>query len=268
MGKVKIKMNCLTILGFHFLLFATALTLPANNIESKSRIGLTTIAPAKDLKPEKTKDEATFHKANKVGNSKSAAKKRDIQQELLGKPEDLDKENQEDSYGGKSVEEYAKVLALRPFSDNARIENAILKAESFGDPASMNEYRYYGGEDRKKRTAIYNRPVTYPRRELGLTTDDVIAFLTLIQQQKPKIYNALTQRQWSDFVNSLDFQENDSGEYEDVYNDSSENRFENLYPRERFLGNYAEEKRFMVSKRNSILGKPKLAVPIYRRAVL
>lgn len=68
----------------------------------------------------------------------------------------------------------------------------------------MTEYRYYGGEDRKKRTAMsYNRP-TYSKRELSLTTDDVIALLSLMQQQQPQppqpsqkqlnIYNPYLQR--------------------------------------------------------------------------
>lgn len=66
----------------------------------------------------------------------------DIQQDLLKKLEDLDNENPEDPYGGKSAEEYAKVLALRPYSDNSRVENAVLKAESYGDPG-MNDITIY-----------------------------------------------------------------------------------------------------------------------------
>lgn len=32
-----------------------------------------------------------------------------------------------------------------------QMENAILKSEMYGDPASINQYRYYGGSDDRRR---------------------------------------------------------------------------------------------------------------------
>lgn len=56
----------------------------------------------------------------------------------------------------KSIAEYEKGYRYGTNKDklDEALENAVLKSELYGDPASINQYRYYGGvadDKRRKR---------------------------------------------------------------------------------------------------------------------
>lgn len=44
---------------------------------------------------------------------------------------------------------------------NEQMENAILKSEMYGEPSSLNQYRYYGGsnDNRKKRSNLRQKAI-------------------------------------------------------------------------------------------------------------
>lgn len=58
-------------------------------------------------------------------------------------------------FDDKTVGEYEKGFRYGANKDklDEALENAVLKSELYGEPAAINQYRYYGGgaEDRKRR---------------------------------------------------------------------------------------------------------------------
>lgn len=53
----------------------------------------------------------------------------------------------------KTIQEYEKGFhyGTNKAKLDEQMENAILKSEIYGDPASINQYRYYGGSDDRRR---------------------------------------------------------------------------------------------------------------------
>ncbi|XP_021922300.1 prohormone-2-like isoform X2 [Zootermopsis nevadensis] len=113
--------------------------------------------------------------------------------------------NQQDYQSrGKTVSQYEKgyQYGVGKAAHDKHVENALLKSELYGDPGAMNQYRYYGGSNERKR----NQRLTYTpptkrsyrpdipfvlptddltsstarlKRDLGLDPEDVLTLLSL-----------------------------------------------------------------------------------------
>lgn len=53
----------------------------------------------------------------------------------------------------KTISEYEKGFHYGTNKDklDEALENAVLKSELYGDPVAINQYRYYGNEERRRR---------------------------------------------------------------------------------------------------------------------
>ncbi|XP_068083800.1 uncharacterized protein [Anabrus simplex] len=114
--------------------------------------------------------------------------------------------------GGKTVAQYEK--GYRYGTGKAalgkHVENALLKSELYGEPSSMNQYRYYGGASRQER--IYSPPTKRsfrplnaragsPRlkRELQLEPEEMLALLALWQQQNGNTPYRIQPNHWNSY---------------------------------------------------------------------
>ncbi|PNF25072.1 hypothetical protein B7P43_G02037 [Cryptotermes secundus] len=113
-------------------------------------------------------------------------------------------DQQEGQGNGKTVSQYEKgyQYGVGKAALDKHVENALLKSELYGDPGAVNQYRYYGGSNERKR----NQHLTYQppskrsyrpelpfvlptddltssrarlKRDLGLDPEDVLTVLSL-----------------------------------------------------------------------------------------
>nr|UES72887.1 NVP-containing protein transcript a [Carausius morosus] len=109
---------------------------------------------------------------------------------------------------GKSPAQYEKGYRYGVGKEamDKHVENALLKSELFGEPSSMNQYRYYGGGERRglqdvgfappsKRGGVSSFRPMVPRalpstprlkRDLELDPEDVLALLSLWEAEHHK----------------------------------------------------------------------------------
>ncbi|GLV34599.1 hypothetical protein CBL_09080 [Carabus blaptoides fortunei] len=69
-----------------------------------------------------------------------------------------------------------------------QMENAILKSEMYGDPAAINQYRYYGGsDDRRRKRSNSKRNIRFSnryKREVELSPEDILTLLSLWEEDR------------------------------------------------------------------------------------
>ncbi|KAJ4447223.1 hypothetical protein ANN_09226 [Periplaneta americana] len=141
-------------------------------------------------------------KTNARGNINYPGGQRAQYRQELGNGDMADQ--QEDHGRGKTVSQYEKgyQYGVGKAALDKHVENALLKSELYGDPGSVNQYRYYGGSSERKR----NQHLSYPppskrsyqpempfvlptddltssrsrlKRDLGLDPEDVLTVLSL-----------------------------------------------------------------------------------------
>ncbi|XP_069682861.1 prohormone-2-like isoform X2 [Periplaneta americana] len=141
-------------------------------------------------------------KTNARGNINYPGGQRPQYRQELGNGDMADQ--QEDHGRGKTVSQYEKgyQYGVGKAALDKHVENALLKSELYGDPGSVNQYRYYGGSSERKR----NQHLSYPppskrsyqpempfvlptddltssrsrlKRDLGLDPEDVLTVLSL-----------------------------------------------------------------------------------------
>ncbi|XP_008196925.2 prohormone-2 [Tribolium castaneum] len=97
--------------------------------------------------------------------------------------------NAENPFDDKTIAEYEKGFHYGTNKEklDEALENAVLKSELYGDPAPLNQYRYYGNDDqrrRKRRDARKIRLDSRMKREVDLTPDEILTILTLYENER------------------------------------------------------------------------------------
>lgn len=91
----------------------------------------------------------------------------------------------------KSIADYEKgyQYGINKEKLDEALENAILKSELYGDQSAVNQYRYFGGEDKKrKRRRRRNANLKIRKREaVDLTPEQVLAILSFYETQRSKL---------------------------------------------------------------------------------
>ncbi|KAI4456460.1 peptidyl-prolyl cis-trans isomerase-like 4 [Holotrichia oblita] len=123
-----------------------------------------------------------------------------------------------DQMDDKSIAEYEKGYRYGTNKDklDEALENAVLKSELYGDPASINQYRYYGGvaddKRRKRRDGQKMRFDTRIKREVDLSPEDILALLSLMESERQHPSNY---RNWQRYDPNLDLEKEPQDSYED-----------------------------------------------------
>ncbi|XP_017774108.1 PREDICTED: prohormone-2-like [Nicrophorus vespilloides] len=187
----------------------------------------------------------------------------------------------EDELGNdKTVAEYEKGFRYGVNKDklDEALENAILKSELYGEPAAVNQYRYYGMEGdkkRKRRNAQKTRMDNRYKREVDLSPEDILAILTLWENERQHGPPANFHPSWQRFDNfDMDSISGDKNEPEIEQNDEdwldspvyphisehlspmNPNYYYDskpqVYEKRRMWGEYPDKKkRFMVAKKSN-----------------
>ncbi|XP_065163581.1 prohormone-2 isoform X1 [Atheta coriaria] len=134
-----------------------------------------------------------------------------------------------DELDDKSVSDYEKGYRYATNRDklDEALENAILKSELYGEPTALNQYRYYEDDDRKRkrrnasttakkaaaRTQQARRITNRLKRETDLSPEDILAILTLWENERLSGLNTQNRRPW---------QPNYESDYSDFSQDSDE----------------------------------------------
>ncbi|KRT79348.1 hypothetical protein AMK59_8112, partial [Oryctes borbonicus] len=124
-----------------------------------------------------------------------------------------------DQIDDKSIAEYEKGYRYGTNKDklDEALENAVLKSELYGDPVSINQYRYYGGvADEKRRRRRSNaqkmRFDTRIKRDVDLSPEDILTLLSLMENERQHPSNY---RNWQRYDSNLDLDKDNQDSYEE-----------------------------------------------------
>jgi hypothetical protein len=160
---------------------------PMNNVEERSR----------DV-PYYSKPTAIKRGTNSLKNptpDQQSLNEWEQEQSLYQSPEGLANlqsglyNNADAPFDDKSVAEYEKGFRYGTNKEklDEALENAVLKSELYGDPAPLNQYRYYENDDRRRRRrrdARKIRPDNRIKREVDLTPEEILTILTLYENER------------------------------------------------------------------------------------
>ncbi|XP_019880398.1 uncharacterized protein LOC109608412 [Aethina tumida] len=179
--------------------------------------------------------------------------------------------NNPNQYDDKTVEEYEKGFQYGASKDklDEALENAVLKSEYYGEPGAVNQYRFYGGDDRKRkrRSAKKLRLSQRLKRDVELTPEEILTLLNLYEKSRQNDnYRPWQNRLENSFDNFEDGELNDNDEswletpvYPHVSRDNTDIGPQymidepQLYDKRGKWGNFADnkKKRFMVAKKRN-----------------
>ncbi|CAH0563924.1 unnamed protein product [Brassicogethes aeneus] len=174
--------------------------------------------------------------------------------------------NNQQNYDDKTIAEYEKGFqygANKEKLDEA-LENAVLKSEYY-DPGSLNQYRYYGADDKKRRRRAVQKLRMAPRfkRDVELTPEEIITLLNLYEKSRQnedyRPYQPL-KYQYNNENYDIDTENNDGENwlegpvYPHVNRENTEYLFDEapqVFEKRGKWGNFEKQKRFMVAKKRS-----------------
>ncbi|KAJ8979003.1 hypothetical protein NQ317_015719 [Molorchus minor] len=135
-------------------------------------------------------------------------------------------------YDDKTIAEYEKGFRYGTNKDklDEALENAVLKSELFGEPSAINQYRYYGTDDkkRKRRDAKRLRFDGRNKRQVDLTPEEILALLSLYENNRQRHEESDNYRQpWNRFEPNFELDSNQ----DDTQDLEEENWLDNpVYP--------------------------------------
>jgi len=203
--------------------------------------------------------------------------------------------NDED-WDDKTIGEYEKGFRYGTNKDkiDEALENAILKSEIYGEPAALNQYRYYGagGMDSKRRRrrnvskAFKNKLSNRLKRDTELSPEDILAILSLLDNDRPRSHSTPTGHPtWYSFEPQEQEENQDNDEnwldtpvYPHVGPINPTYYYDTANKHERWGPAADKKKRFMVAKKRmdnyytlpELLGNTEVNpnVPLYQRYML
>ncbi|KAK5641651.1 hypothetical protein RI129_010198 [Pyrocoelia pectoralis] len=118
----------------------------------------------------------------------------------------------------KSIIDYEKAYQYGTNKEklDEALENAVLKSELYGNPGSLNQYRYFEGsndEKRKKRAALRKLNNRY-KRDVELTPEEFLTLLSLWENERrhsPEDYRPT----WSRYEPNMDLDDRNDNEIDE-----------------------------------------------------